>query len=86
MDMDMNANLNFLNVFKTSAEKVEKGISFSNLSLETEVSSLGLDSVSVMEIVGEIEDQLKIVIPDEKLARLRTLGDIEKAVREQSQK
>lgn len=84
--MDMNANLNFLNVFKTSAEKVEKGISFSNLSLETEVSSLGLDSVSVMEIVGEIEDQLKIVIPDEKLARLRTLGDIEKAVREQSQK
>ena len=84
--MDMNANLNFLNVFKTSAEKVEKGISFPNLSLETEVSSLGLDSVSVMEIVGEIEDQLKIVIPDEKLARLRTLGDIEKAVREQSQK
>jgi acyl carrier protein len=34
-------------------------------------------------VIGVIEDELDIKIPDEKLAQLQTVGDIEKVVLEQ---
>jgi len=37
----------------------------------------GLDSVSVMDIVMEIEDEFDAVIPIEKLSNVRTVGDFE---------
>jgi len=37
----------------------------------------GLDSVSVMDIVMEIEDEFDAVIPIEKLSSVRTVGDFE---------
>lgn len=82
----MNSNTDFLNMFKTFAQKVDQDACVSDLSMETQISSLGIDSVSMMEIVGEIEDELNIVIPDEKLTRLQTIGDIKNVVEVQSGK
>ena len=82
----MDSNTDFLNMFKTFALKVDRDANVSNLSMETQISSLGIDSVSMMEIVGEIEDELNIIIPDEKLTRLQSIGDIKTVVEEQSTK
>lgn len=40
----------------------------------------GLDSVSVMDIVMELEDDLDIMIPIEKLSDVRTIGDFEAVI------
>ena len=74
-----------LGMFGRIAREVEKGKEFASISLDTKIATLGIDSVSMMEIVGCIEDELDIVIPDEKLASLQTIGDIERVVKEQKQ-
>jgi len=40
----------------------------------------GLDSVSVMDIVMELEDDLDVMIPIEKLSNVRTVGDFEAVI------
>ncbi|MDX1625323.1 MAG: acyl carrier protein [Wenzhouxiangellaceae bacterium] len=42
---------------------------------------VGLDSVQVMDLVMEIEDELDISIPVETLAETRTLGELAERVR-----
>lgn len=40
------------------------------------LADLGLDSVSLMEVFGYLEETLDIYLPEEKLPELRTLGDV----------
>lgn len=40
------------------------------------IEDLGLDSVAVMDFVMEIEDRLDISVPLDKIAEIRTLGDL----------
>jgi len=44
------------------------------------LADTGLDSVSVMDIVMELEDELDIMIPIENLSNVRTVGDFEAIV------
>lgn len=46
------------------------------LTLEQEIQALGIDSVALLELVGWAEAELGARIPDEELARLRTVGDL----------
>ena len=41
---------------------------------------LGIDSLSLMQIVGEMESELGVMIPDEDLVEIRTVGDLVKKV------
>lgn len=45
------------------------------------VEDLGLDSVAVMDFVMEIEDKLDISVPLDKIAEVKTLGDLISTVR-----
>ncbi len=45
------------------------------------VNELGLDSVAVMDFVMEIEDQLDISVPLDRIAEVETLGDLVATVR-----
>jgi acyl carrier protein len=49
------------------------------------VEDTGLDSVSVMDFVMEIEDDFDITIPLDRIAEMRTVGDLADAVRSLSQ-
>jgi acyl carrier protein len=40
------------------------------------ITELGIDSLSMMQIVGEMETELGIMIPDEDLVELITVGDL----------
>ncbi|MCB9255318.1 MAG: acyl carrier protein [Bdellovibrionaceae bacterium] len=73
-----------LSMFTRIAKEVEKDKKFPEISLDTKISALGIDSLSMMEIVGAMEDELDVVIPDEKLATLQTVADIDRVIREQT--
>ena len=62
----------------TATEIVEK--EFKNISETTVISELGIDSLGMLEIVGSMERQLKIQIPDEALAGIQTVKDLIEAV------
>ena len=57
------------------------------LSPDAQLESLGLDSLSVIEFMFSLEDELKIKLPDERV-ELKTVGDvanvIDKIVAEQT--
>ncbi|MCD6382524.1 MAG: acyl carrier protein [Candidatus Hydrothermae bacterium] len=45
---------------------------------------LGADSLDVMDLVMEIENQFNIEIPDEDAEKIRTVGDAVKYIEEKS--
>jgi acyl carrier protein len=59
---------------KTATEIVEKP--FKGIDETTAISQLGIDSLGMLEIVGSMERQLKIQIPDESLAGIQTVRDL----------
>ena len=66
---------NLLEMFKTVAARVDKR-EFPHVTPESVISELGIDSLSMMQIVGEMETELDILIPDEDLVELVTVGDL----------
>ncbi len=64
-----------LSMFKSTAtEVVERD--FPNISEQTVISELGIDSLGMLEIVGSMERQLRIQLPDEALAGIQTVKDL----------
>jgi acyl carrier protein len=52
-----------------------------NIGLDSSViEDTGLDSVSVMDFVMELEDEFDITIPLDQTAEVRTVGDLANAV------
>jgi acyl carrier protein len=68
---------------KTATEIVEKEIK--GLSESTKLSELGIDSLGMLEIVGSLERQLTIQIPDEALTGLQTVKDLLEALEKRVQ-
>lgn len=40
------------------------------------IAELGIDSLALMQIVGDLETELGVMIPDEDLVELVTVGDL----------
>jgi acyl carrier protein len=70
---------NLLEMFKTVAARVDKR-DFPQVTDGSVITDLGIDSLSMMQIVGEMEQELGIMIPDEDLVELVTVGDLCKKV------
>lgn len=49
------------------------------------VADLGIDSLGVMEVIADIEDTFKLVIPDDALREVDTIGDVAKAIEQKLQ-
>jgi acyl carrier protein len=71
----MNEKRDLLELFKDVASRVDKR-ALSNVSRSSKISDLGIDSLSVMQIIGELETELGIMIPDEDLVEIVTVGDL----------
>ncbi len=71
----MNASRDTLALFKQIAAKVDKR-EFPNVTRTSKITELGIDSLSMMQIVGELETELGVMIPDEDLVELVTVGDL----------
>lgn len=60
---------------------IEEHAETTDVAEETElVADLGIDSLGVMEVVAEIEDQFGMTIADSELRDVATLGDVVKAI------
>ena len=68
---------------KTATEIVER--EFPSISETTVISELGIDSLGMLEIVGSMERQLKIQLPDESLAGIQTVKDLIELVEKKQQ-
>ncbi len=71
----MSENKDLLGMFKSVAERVDKK-SFETVTRESVITDLGIDSLSMMQIVGEMETELGLQIPDEDLVEIVTVGDL----------
>lgn len=72
-------NTDLLTVFKTVATNVDKR-EFNHVTNDSVITELGIDSLSMMQIVGEMETELGIMIPDEDLVEIITVGDLCKKI------
>lgn len=59
---------------KIASEVVEKD--FAAVSEGTNIAELGIDSLGMLEIIGSMERELKIQIPDEMLSGVSTIQDL----------
>jgi acyl carrier protein len=59
---------------KTATEVTEK--EFPKIGESTVISELGIDSLGMLEIVGAMERELEIRLPDEALAGIQTVKDL----------
>jgi acyl carrier protein len=58
----------------TATEVVEKD--FHHVLESTVISELAIDSLGMLEIIGSLERQMRIQIPDESLTGLKTISDL----------
>ena len=75
----MKTQQDLIAMFKQVATEVDKR-EFRDVTGESIITDLGIDSLSMMQIVGEMESELGIMIPDEDLVELVTVADLVKVV------
>jgi acyl carrier protein len=75
----MAQNVDVIALFTQAALEVDNR-KLVNLTKETVISTLGMDSVAVMELVSFFEEKLAVRIPDEELNHIRTVGDLRDAL------
>ena len=69
--------MNSVDILEIVIKSAEELTNVSPLSEKTDIySELSIDSVKLFELVGMIEDELDITIPDRLLSNVQTLGDI----------
>lgn len=59
---------------KMASEIAEKD--FSSVQEEATIASLGIDSLGMLELVGEMERQLGVQIPDEQLVGIQSVKQL----------
>ena len=75
----MKTQQDLIALFKQVATEVDKR-EFRDVTGESVITDLGIDSLSMMQIVGEMELKLNVMIPDEDLVELVTVEDLIKVV------
>ena len=66
-------------LFREVAEAIERH-PLENVTPTSVIADLGIDSLDMMQIVGEMESRLDILIPDDQLVKLETVDDLLKVV------
>ena len=69
-------NNDIIVLFKEAVREVDSNTKLDNLTANTEIAKLGLDSVMTMEVIGVLEERLNVRFPDEDLATLKNIGDL----------
>lgn len=70
-----------LGLIKEALFEVAPNKDFGNITLETTIEDLSLDSIATMEMVGYLEDKVDDTFPDEALASVHAIKDLAALVR-----
>lgn len=74
-----------LEMFKTKASEVAEK-QFPQLSETSVIASLGIDSLAMLEVIGEMERELGITIPDDQLVGIEKVGQLLDVVQKRMKK
>lgn len=77
----MHTDEQIIEMFKDSVKEVDTSTKVGDVTMRTELSALGLDSVMTMEVIGVLEEKLNVRFPDEDLATIKTMNDLATLVR-----
>ncbi len=80
----MHTDDKIIELFKESVKEVDTNTDVTNITMKTELSALGLDSVMTLEVIGVLEEKLNIRFPDEDLSTIKNMNDLATVVRKQS--
>lgn len=69
-----------MDIKKIVSDIISKRVDISNLKEEDNLSSLGLDSLDLVEVMLEIEETLNITFASEEIGEVSTLGDVLKLI------
>lgn len=75
----MTAEAKVVSLFEKAAWEVARK-KYDSLKVEQKISELGIDSVAMLEVIGFVEEELEIHLPDEKIARVQTLADLSNVI------
>jgi acyl carrier protein len=65
-----------LTSIRAELEKIAPELSADGLSLDTDIATLGIESVTMLELIAALEERFGIELPDDELTTLDTLGDV----------
>jgi len=71
----MSESVDVVEMFKQAAFEVDNR-RLPDLKPQTVITTLGMDSVAIMELVAWFEEKLGVRIPDEQLSKIRTVKDL----------
>jgi len=71
----MGESIDVVEMFKQAAFEVDNR-RLPDLKPQTVITTLGMDSVAIMELVAWFEEKLGVRIPDERLSKIRTVKDL----------
>lgn len=64
-----------INLFREKATEIAEK-DFSGLSEKSVIADLGIDSLGMLELVGEMERELDVKIPDDELVGIQTVEQL----------
>ena len=73
-----------MDIKKTVSEILAKRVDVSSLKEDDKLSTLGLDSLDLVEVMLEIEDTLGIEFDSDEIQEVATLGDVIKLIETKS--
>ena len=69
-----------MDIRKTVSEILSKRVDVSSLKEDDNLSALGLDSLDLVEVMLEIEEELGIEFDSNEIQEVSTLGDVIKLI------
>jgi acyl carrier protein len=74
--MDQPSPDEMLAAIRVELEKIAPEVGAERLSLDTDIATLGIESVTMLELIAALEERFAIELPDDELTTLDTLGDV----------
>ena len=81
MSSDLQRDPRIVDLFAKAIWEVDQK-KFDDLGMDKPIASLGIDSVAMLEVIGYLEEALELHLPEEKLSRVQTLGDLADVIAE----
>ena len=74
-----------MDTFERVSDNIGKRFELSETKLteETTWEEIGADSIDLVDLISELEDEFEISIPDEKIEDLKTVGDVARLIDEE---
>ena len=72
-----------LQLLQDTMNRLQDEKTIDTLKREQTIASLGFNSLLVMEVIGDIQDEVDISLPEQKLSQIKTIGELEALIMKQ---